>query len=138
MLHSQQYMTKKIHIQISQRDIEILTSLCRTPLTPTQLFKLSATFESPFGNPQNLRRRLRDLSAAALVRSFPYAIANGGRSPSYCRLTQKGYRTLYGVDASIPKRRYFEAVSDAHHHHTNYTNYCLRKMPGLFQDYQKT
>ena len=119
MLHSVAVMTKKIHLQISHRDTEILQAVDRTPLTPNQLFKLSSTFERPFGSDQNLRRRLRQLVDANLLRSFPYAIATNGRSPAYYRLTPNGYRTIYGVDSPMPKRRRFEALSDAHHHHSN-------------------
>ncbi len=112
-------MPKKFHIQISQRDIELLTFLDQSPFTANQLFEVCSTLARPFGNPQNLRRRLRELSQANLIRSFPYAIATNGRSPNYCKLTRNGFQVLYGHNCQMPKRRYFEAIGDAHHHHTN-------------------
>ncbi len=111
-------MTKHSTLQFSDRDAEILTALSRTPLTPAQLFTLSDSFALPFHNEQNVRRRLRDLRTASLVQSFPYAVASEGRSPSYFKLTRTGYRMLYGIDAVLPKRRFFEPIREAHHHHT--------------------
>ena len=118
MLQYLQPMTKNSTLQFSERDAEILTSLARTPLTPAQLFTLSESYEQRFHNEQNVRRRLRELRNASLLQSFPYAIASDGRSPSYFKLTRTGYRMLYGIDAPLPKRRFFEPIRDAHHHHT--------------------
>ena len=114
-------MTKKINFNIGPRDIELLTALDRSPMTARQLCRLSETFAAPFADEDNLRRRMRTLADAELVNKFPYAIACDGRSPSYYKLTQQGYRMLYGVDATLPKRRYFQPVSTGHHHHT----FCL-------------
>jgi hypothetical protein len=111
-------MTKHSILQFSDRDTEILTALARTPLTPSQLFILSDSFAQPFHNEQNVRRRLRELRTASLVQSFPYAVASDGRSPNYFKLTRTGYRMFYGIDAPLPKRRFFEPIRDGHHHHT--------------------
>ena len=112
-------MTKKINFKITKRDIELFTALDRCPLTAGQLCRLSEIFSASFRDADNLRRRLRTFAAAGLVKKFPYAIAAEGRTPSYYKLTQEGYRLLYGVKASLPKRRYFAAISPGHHHHTN-------------------
>jgi hypothetical protein len=114
-------MTKHLRAKIGPRDIEILTSIDRCPLTPAQLRRLSETFELPFADEHNLRRRLRALAKADLIQSWPYAIAGDGRSPCYFKLTRQGFRLVYGESAAMPKRRYFESISPGHHHHT----YCL-------------
>lgn len=95
-----------------------MLAIDRHPLTPAQLCRLSNTFQRPFADEGNLRRRLRVLSDVKLIRCWPYAIASDGRSPRYFKLTQAGYRLLYGAKAPLPKRRYFQAVSPGHHHHT--------------------
>jgi hypothetical protein len=112
-------MTKKINFKIGPRDIELFTALDRCPMTAAQLCRLSETFSRSFPDVGNLRRRLRIFAAAGLVNKFPYAIAADGRTPSYYKLTKDGYRLMYGVDAALPKRRYFAAISPGHHHHTN-------------------
>ena len=112
-------MPKRFSINIGPRDVEMLIALDRTPLTPAQLCRLSETFSAPFGDEHNLRRRLRLLANAGLVRSWPYAIVNEGRSPRYFKLSRDGYRLVYGADAVLPRRRYFEEISHGHHHHTN-------------------
>ena len=112
-------MTKTFNTKIGDRDIELLTAIDRCPLTPAQLCRLSATFESPFNGEHNLRRRLRKMANAELVQSYPYALAGDGRSPRYFKLTRNGYSLLYGHNAPLPKRRYFQAISPGHHHHTN-------------------
>lgn len=111
-------MTKQFNVKIGQRDIEILTALDRCPLTASQLCRLSQTFSLPFRDEHNLRRRLRLFAHSDLVRKFPYAIARDGRTPSYWKLSRDGYRLLYGKDAVLPRRRFFEAISPGHHHHT--------------------
>jgi hypothetical protein len=114
-------MTKTFNTKIGARDIELLTAIDRCPLTPAQLCRLSVTFDAPFSAEGNLRRRLRKLTDAGLVQSFTYAIAGDGRSPRYFKLTREGYRLVYGVNSSMPKRRYFQPISSGHHSHT----YCL-------------
>ncbi|MEZ6129003.1 MAG: replication-relaxation family protein [Planctomycetaceae bacterium] len=111
-------MPKRFRTSIGHRDLEILTAVDRTPLTAAQLCTLSETFSQPFHDVHNLRRRLRALAGAGVVKSWPYAIATDGRSPRYFRLTFDGYRMLYGLDAALPHRRRFEEISHGHHHHT--------------------
>ena len=110
-------MPKRFTAKIGPRDLEILFALDCTPLTTSQLCILSETFNAPFRNEHNLRRRLRKLAQSGLVKSWPYAMVNSGRSPRYFKLTRDGYRLLYGRDARLPQRRYFEEVSHGHHHH---------------------
>lgn len=112
-------MPKRFQTRIGPRDVEILSALDRTPLTTTQMCRLSRTFEAPFFDEHNLRRRLRRLANSGLVRSWPYALAAEGRSPRYFKLTREGFRLLHGQDAALPRRRYFEEISHGHHHHTN-------------------
>ncbi len=111
-------MAKSPALKIGPRDEELLAALDHSPFTAAQLLALSASFARPFPDEHSVRRRLRQLAAGGLVRAFPYAVASLGRSPSYYKLTRAGYRHLYGLDAPLPNRRYFEAVADAHHHHT--------------------
>ena len=111
-------MPKRFNTNIGPRDIEILTALDRTPLTPAQLCRISTTFILPFRDENNLRRRLRRLADAGLVRSWPYAIATDGRSPQYFKVTRDGYRLLHGSDAVLPRHRHFEEIGHGHHHHT--------------------
>ncbi len=113
-------MPKRFTTKIGLRDLDILTAIDRTPLTPAQLCKVSQTFSVPFHDEHNLRRRLRRLTDAGLLKSWPYAIVSNGRSPHYFKLTREGYRLLYGEDAALPRRRYFGEISHGHHYHTNY------------------
>lgn len=112
-------MTKKINFKIGQRDLDLLGALDRCPMTARQLCQLSVTFDQPFSDEGNLRRRLRTFASADIVKKFPYAIASDGRTPNYYKLTREGYRLIYGESTAMPKRRYFEAISPGHHHHTN-------------------
>lgn len=111
-------MAKNRSFRIGLRDLDLLQALDALVLTPAQLLKFSATFAFPFPDETTVRRRLRKLGEAGLVRSFPYAFAARGQSPSYWKLTQSGFRLLYGVDVELPKRRTFEAVSAGRHFHT--------------------
>ena len=111
-------MAKESQTIITGRDNEILESLDRFPLTPAQLYKLSETFAMPFGDVHAVRRRLRKLASAGLVKAFPYAVASFGSSPAYYQLTRAGYRLIHGPDAELPKRRYFDAIGQARHPHT--------------------
>lgn len=117
-------MTKQFNLKIGERDWEILGAIDRCPLSVAQLLRLSETFGQPFCDEHNLRRRLRELAAAGLLKRFPYALTSDGRSPNYWKLTQEGYRTLYGNSAAMPKRRYFEAIRPGHHYHT----FCLAEL----------
>lgn len=111
-------MAKHSETIITGRDTEILESLDRFPLTPTQLCKLSLTFAMPFSDVHPVRRRLRKLARSGLVKAFPYAVASFGSSPAYYQLTRAGYRMLHGPDADLPNRRYFDPIGQARHPHT--------------------
>ena len=111
-------MPKSFPTNITCRDIDLLAAIDRVPLTPSQLFTISGTFDAPFTDVDNLRRRLRRLTQSGLLQSWPYAIATEGRSPRYFKLTRDGYRMVHGADAALPKRRHFEAIAPGHHHHT--------------------
>lgn len=110
---------KKTDFQIGPRDFELLTAIDRCAMTVKQLRRLSETFDAPFTDDANLRRRLRTLADASIIRKFAYAIASEGRSPYYYKLTRDGYRMLHGNGVPFPKHRYFEAISPGHHYHTN-------------------
>lgn len=109
---------KRFPFKYTNRDQEILESLERFPLTPDQLCKLSQTFNQPFTDSHSVRRRLRKLVAADLIRANPYAVASFGSSPAYYKLSRNGYRLLNGFDAELPPRRYFEPIGQARHPHT--------------------
>jgi hypothetical protein len=111
-------MAKRNSLCIGPRDLELLQALDALVLTSAQILKFSQTFAVPFPDTTTIRRRLRKLQAARLVRSFPYAFAARGQSPSYWKLTQQGFRMLYGDDIELPRRRTFEAIAPGHHYHT--------------------
>lgn len=117
-------MPKKMSVRIGERDFDLLGALDRCPLTVRQLRKLSETFGQRFSSEDNLRRRLRQLISADLVRSFQYATAGRGESPQYFKLSTRGYRMLHGAHVAIPKRSYFAEVRPAHHQHTR----CLAEV----------
>lgn len=105
--------------QPTPRDIDILATLDLLPLTPEQLLKWSLRFEQPFTEIGALRRRLRQLAAAGLVRRWPMAIATRGSLPFYHKLTPRGYRLLRSDDAAQPpRRRAFAPIGPTRHHHT--------------------
>lgn len=104
--------------QITDRDLDVLTAIDAFPMTAAQLLEYSQTFAVPFTQARLVQRRLHILEQSDYVRSWPYALASNGRSPSYYKLTRIGYRILHGQSCVFPKRRYFEPISDAHHYHT--------------------
>lgn len=116
--HRSHNMPKSFPTNITTRDLHLLAAIDRVPLTPAQLFTISQTFDAPFTDVDNLRRRLRRLTDSGLIQSWPYAIATDGRSPRYFKLTREGYRLVHGPDAVLPKRRHFEVIAPGHHHHT--------------------
>lgn len=111
-------MAKEWTTKLTGRDMEILESLDRFPLTPSQLCKLSRTFGLPFADVHPVRRRLRKLASSGLIKAFPYAVASFGSSPAYYQLTRAGYRLLHGPDHPLPNRRYFDPIGQARHPHT--------------------
>ena len=113
------YMAKQNTVALTSRDMEILTSLDRTPLTPKQLQVVSQSFQRPFANETLARRRLGRLRDAGFARSFPYSLVSEGRAPKYWKPTRTGYRLLYGSDCKLPSRRYFSEVSIGNHFHTH-------------------
>ena len=89
-------------------------------LSPTseQLQKWSQRFDQPFTDVQFVRRRLRRLRAAGLVRDWPLVIASCGTLPHYYKLTPDGFRMLYGHDAIASRKRAFAPIGLARHEHT--------------------
>ena len=112
-------MAKQNTVALTSRDMEILTSLDRTPLTPKQLQVVSQSFQRPFANETLARRRLGRLRDAGFTRCFPYSLVSDGRAPKYWKPTPTGYRLLYGQDSELPNRRYFNEVSVGNHFHTH-------------------
>ncbi|QDT38383.1 replication-relaxation family protein [Stratiformator vulcanicus] len=128
-------MPKKFRTKIGPRDIEILEAIDRCPLTAAQLKWLSNTFEMPFRDEHNLRRRLRLLGASGLIRCWPYALVGDGRAPRYWKLTRDGYRLLYGEDAPLPRRRHFEEIGHGRHHHTHALTQLVVRLITAGQDH---
>ncbi|TWT60986.1 replication-relaxation family protein [Rubinisphaera italica] len=112
-------MAKRSETKIGPRDNQILMALDRCPLTVSQLMKLSATFESRFTDPSNLRRRLRALSKCGFIKSWRYGFATDGQPPKYFKLSREGFRFLYDDSVALPRRRYFEEIRLGHHQHTH-------------------
>jgi protein involved in plasmid replication-relaxation len=106
------------HRLLTPRDLEILTALDRTPLTASQLLKLSQIFAHPFGSERMVRERLQALGNAGWVQSSHYATMSCGGALKYYRLTKTGYHVLYGEAAVPPTKRYFSALSIGRQHHT--------------------
>lgn len=105
--------------QITSRDVEILASLDRCPLTVEQIMKLSQTFDAgPFTSLRSVQDRLQKLCRAGWLRRWRYATATRGASPHYYKLTLLGYRILHGEDAAPVAKRQFSEVGLAHQHHT--------------------
>ena len=102
---------------VTPRDLEIFTALDHTPLTATQLLKLSEIFARPFTSERRVRERLQTLCDAGRVRRWQYATAEHG-VPNYYTLTRLGYQILYGEQATPPTKRYFGPVAIANQHHT--------------------
>lgn len=111
-------MAKQNGTALTARDIEILTSLDRIPLTARQLSVVSESFRQPFSDEALVRRRLGRLKQVGFVQSFSYSLVSEGRAPKYWKLTRAGYRVLYGSDIALPGTRYFTAVSVGNHVHT--------------------
>jgi hypothetical protein len=105
---------------LTDRDVEILQALDRSPLTINQLLKLSQTFSGqPFGSARSVQDRLQKLRQVDWVQSWPYAMATRGSSPDYYRLTLLGFRLLHGENTPPPTKRHFSEVSVARHYHTH-------------------
>jgi hypothetical protein len=93
-----------------------------SPLTTTQLLKLSQTFAAgPFHSPRTLLDRLQRLAAGGFVRRFPLAIPSnrGGGLPHYYKLTPSGLRLLYGEGARPPSNSFFAPLAVTRHHHAH-------------------
>lgn len=109
--------TTSTPLHLTERDLELLGAIDLHPLTAEQLLKLSSTFREPFTQLRLLQRRLKRLSDAGFVRSWPFATTTGA-SPHYFKLTRMGLKTLCDEGAPLPGRRHFEAIAFGHHHHT--------------------
>lgn len=112
-------MAKENRVALTPRDLDILTCLDRTPLTAKQLQTVSQSFTQPFTDESLVRRRLSRLNEAGFARPFPYSLVSDGRAPNYWKLTQNGYRVIYGADAILPGRRYFSEISYGNHVHSH-------------------
>ena len=99
------------------RDLEILLSLDRCPLTASQLLKISQTFALPFGSEKRVRERLFQLCDAGRVCRWQYATAGQG-APNYYTLSRLGFRILHGDEAIPPTKRLFEPVGLSKQMHT--------------------
>ena len=102
---------------LTPRDIEILAALDRSPLTASQLLKLSRMFALPFTNERRVRERLFQLVDSGRVHRWQYATAGQG-APVYWTLSRLGFRLLHGNDAIPPTKRIFESIGIANQHHT--------------------
>lgn len=102
--------------RLTERDLDVLAVLDRTPLTAQQLLKLSRTFRYPFTAERRVRERLTALCAAGRVRRWLYATAGPG-APAYYTLTRLGHQLLYGRSAVSLRRRDLLPVAIAHQHH---------------------
>lgn len=111
-------MANRVRRHLTLRDLDVLQSLDRTPLTVKQLHKLSETFAEPFPNERRVQERMAKLAAAGWVHQHWYSVASRGSPPAYIQLTLAGFQQLHGAEISPPRKRYFAEVRVAHHHHT--------------------
>jgi hypothetical protein len=94
-------------MQLSPRDLSLLTFLDRTPATAAQILKVSIHFDGePFHGERRVRERMQVLAGAKLARGFSLAISGGGLA-NYYKLTPEGYRLVHGPDAELPHRSFF-------------------------------
>lgn len=111
-------MANRVRRHLTLRDLDVLQSLDRTPLTVKQLYKLSETFAEPFPNERRVQERMAKLAAAGWVHQRWYSVASRGSPPAYFQLSLAGFQQLHGAEISPPRKRYFAEVRVAHHHHT--------------------
>ena len=98
------------------RDQYLLSSLYLTPLTVDQLLKLSRSWPQPFFHWHTLYRRLERLRSAGWLRRWRYAVTIDGASPSYYKLSPKGYREMAEKIRSRPPGKYsFSQITDPWH-----------------------
>jgi hypothetical protein len=102
---------------VTDRDLEILATLERFPLTALQLLKLSRTFALPFTEERRVRERLQVLAVAGRVRRWRYAIAGPG-APAYFTLSPTGWALLHGVKADAASKRAFAELGVARQFHS--------------------
>jgi hypothetical protein len=112
-------MATKTSIIYTARDQQIHEALALTPLDTQQLLRLSQTFDQPFTSDRKLRERMQEHAAAGWIHTYPYATTTAGQL-NYYRLSQAGFRLLYGLEASLPKRSAFREVSLALQRHTRH------------------
>lgn len=113
-------MAKTYPYQPTQRDLDILSAIALLPLTPAQLLKFSQTFQQPFTQIDDVRRRLRKLGTKGVgfIRSFPLSVPCHGSSPRYHRLTPDGFRLLHGEDDQKRCKRTCSPIGIARHIHS--------------------
>ena len=111
-------MATKPHRLLTERDLEVLEALDRSPLTAGQLTKVSGTFAQAFHSERMARERLLALVSAGWIQSARYATVSAGAGQNYYQLTRTGYGILYGGRAEPPTKRYFSPISLPRQHHT--------------------
>ncbi|MCA9069284.1 MAG: replication-relaxation family protein, partial [Planctomycetaceae bacterium] len=88
------------------------------PLTGEELRKFFVTFERPFQRLRRTQERLSILARAGLLKRFRYVTDTGGAAPHYYKLSRKGFATLFGPDAEVPRKRFFDPVTVSLQRHT--------------------
>jgi hypothetical protein len=112
-------MASKRSIIYTARDQQIHEALALTPLDTRQLLKLSQAFDQPFTSDRKLRERMQEHAAAGWIHTYTYATPTAGQL-NYYRLSQEGFRLLYGPETPLPKRSAFREVSPALQRHTRH------------------
>lgn len=108
---------KSIHRQLTERDLNVLTALYQSPLTATQMLRLSVIWHQPFQSLRRAQARLRDLELAGIVRSWPYATTRSGNSHRYYKLSRTGFAVVFD-DAPLPTKRFLNEIAIGRHRHT--------------------
>lgn len=103
---------------LSPRDRSLLKILSWTPATAMQLLRASVAFdEGAFPDERRLRERLQRLWEARFVRLWQTGHAGGGLK-NYYKLTPAGFQALFGTDAALPPRAFFQETSPSLFEHT--------------------
>jgi Replication-relaxation len=103
---------------LAARDIALMRLLSWTPATTSLLLQASVTFEGePFPDERRLRERLLTLCKAGYLRAWHAASGRGGLQ-NYYKLSQVGFACVYGPEAELPPRAFFEQVSPSLFEHT--------------------
>lgn len=102
---------------LNPRDFALLRLLDVTPLTASQIRKVSITFDGEqFRDERRVRERMQAIGDSGFVRAFS-ATQSGGGLMHYYRLTPAGYRAIHPDEHVSSMRSAFAEISPSRFHH---------------------